>query len=227
LKNNTRAEPLAVPHPDRGAPMQVLILEDHPLYAQMMRDEIRSLRPDVDCGVVHRLDAALDRIRQCAPDVVIIDLNVPGATGLRALRAIKQAMGRNQAILVVMSGESDLSLMSASWELGAAGFIPKSLPAPDQIQALSKVLGGGTFFPKTSLPAPVSSAGSAGRALSPKNLEVLTLVARGQSNKQIASAMFLSERQIKRHLREISERLGTQGSRLAILAAARVQGLVH
>jgi DNA-binding NarL/FixJ family response regulator len=63
--------------------------------------------------------------------------------------------------------------------------------------------------------------------LSPKNLEVLTLVARGQSNKQIASAMYLSERQIKRHLREISERLGTQGSRLAILAAARVQGLVH
>src|SRR5438309_4890352 len=227
MKNNARAEPLVVLHPDRGAPMQVLILEDHPLYAQMVRDEIRSLRSDVDCGIVHRLDAALDRIRQCAPDVVIIDLNVPGASGLRALRAIKQALGRNQAILVVMSGESDLSLMSASWELGAAGFIPKSLPAPDQIQALSKVLGGGTFFPKTSLPAPVCSAGSAGRTLSPKNLEVLTLVARGQSNKQIASAMFLSERQIKRHLREISERLGTQGSRLAILAAARVQGLVQ
>ena len=227
MKNNARAEPLVVLHPDRGAPMQVLILEDHPLYAQMVRDEIRSLRSDVDCGIVHRLDAALDRIRQCTPDVVIIDLNVPGASGLRALRAIKQALGLNRAILVVMSGESDLSLMSASWELGAAGFIPKSLPAPDQIQALSKVLGGGTFFPKTSLPAPVSSAGSAGRALSPKNLEVLTLVARGQSNKQIASAMFLSERQIKRHLREISERLGTPGSRLAILAAARVQGLVQ
>ena len=227
MKNNARAEPLVVLHTDRGAPMQVLILEDHPLYAQMVRDEIRSLRSDVDCEIVHRLDAALDRIRQCTPDVVIIDLNVPGASGLRALRAIKQALGPNQAILVVMSGESDLSLMSASWELGAAGFIPKSLPAPDQIQALSKVLGGGTFFPKTSLPAPVSGAGSAGRALSPKNLEVLTLVARGQSNKQIASAMYLSERQIKRHLREISQRLGTQGSRLAILAAARVQGLVH
>jgi two-component system nitrate/nitrite response regulator NarL len=227
LKNSGRAEPLVVPHRDRGAPTQVLILEDHPLYAQMVRDEIRSLRPDVDCGIVHRLDAAVDSIRQRAPDVVIIDLNVPGATGLRALRAIKQALGRNQAILVVMSGESDLSLMSASWELGAAGFIPKSLPAPDQIQALSRILGGGTFFPKTSLPAPVSSARSAGRSLSPKNLEVLTLVARGQSNKQIASAMYLSERQIKRHLREISERLGSQGSRLAILAAARVQGLVQ
>jgi len=227
MKNNARAEPLVLPHPDHGAPMQVLILEDHPLYAQMVRDEIRSLRSDVDCGIVHRLDAALDRIRQCTPDVVIIDLNVPGASGLRALRAIKQALGLNQAILVVMSGESDLSLMSASWELGAAGFIPKSLPASDQIQALSKILGGGTFFPKTSLPAVVSKAGSAGRSLSPKNLEVLTLVARGQSNKQIASAMYLSERQIKRHLREISQRLGTQGSRLAILAAARVQGLVH
>jgi DNA-binding NarL/FixJ family response regulator len=227
LKNNARAEALVAPHPHRGAPMRVLILEDHPLYAQMVCDKIRSLRPDVDCGIVHRLDEALDRIRQRAPDVVIIDLNVPGATGLRALRAIKQALGSNQAILVVMSGESDLSLMSASWELGAAGFIPKSLPAPDQIQALSKILGGGTFFPKSSLPAPVSGAGSAGRPLSPKNLEVLTLVARGQSNKQIASAMYLSERQIKRHLREISERLGTHGSRLAILAAARMQGLVQ
>jgi DNA-binding NarL/FixJ family response regulator len=227
LKNNARAEPLVVQQAERGAPMHVLILEDHPLYAQMVRDEIRALRSDVDCSIVHRLDAALDRIRQCAPDVVIIDLNVPGASGLRALRAIKQALGHHQAVLVVMSGESDLSLMSASWELGAAGFIPKSLPAPDQIQALSKILGGGTFFPKTSLPPPVASAGSAGRPLSPKNLEVLTLVARGHSNKQIASAMYLSERQIKRHLREISERLGTQGSRLAILAAARVQGLVH
>jgi two-component system nitrate/nitrite response regulator NarL len=227
LKNKGGGEPLAVLHSDRGKQMQVLILEDHPLYAQMVRDEIRSLRSDVDCEIVHRLDAAVDRIRQCAPDVVIIDLNVPGASGLRALRAIKQALGQKQAILVVMSGESDLSLMSASWELGAAGFIPKSLPAPEQIHALSKVLSGGTFFPKTSLPAAAPNAGSAGRSLSPKNLEVLTLVARGQSNKQIASAMYLSERQIKRHLREISERLGTQGSRLAILAAARVQGLVH
>jgi two-component system, NarL family, nitrate/nitrite response regulator NarL len=227
LKNNGRGEPLVVPPSDRGAPIQVLILEDQPLYAQMVRDQIRLLKSDVDCKIVHRLDAAIDRIRHCAPDVAIIDLNVPGASGLRALRAIKQAVGRNQAILVVMSGESDLSLINASSELGAAGFIPKSLPAPDQIHALSKILGGGTFFPKTPLPAPVSRAGNAGRSLSPKNLEVLTLVARGRSNKQIASAMYLSERQIKRHLQEISERLGTQGSRLAILAAARVQGLVH
>src|SRR5271169_5650687 len=166
LKNNGRGEPLAVPHSDRGRQMQVLILEDHPLYAQMVRDEIRSLRSDVDCEIVHRLDAAVDRIRRCSPDVVIIDLNVPGASGLRALRAIKQALGPKQAILVVMSGESDLSLMCASWELGAAGFIPKSLPAPEQIRALSKILGGGTFFPKTSLPAMTSKAGSAGRSLS-------------------------------------------------------------
>src|SRR5260221_1757862 len=122
MKNNARAEPLVVPHPDRGAPMQVLILEDHPLYAQMVRDEIRSLRPDVECGIVHRLDAALDRIRQCTPDVVIIDLNVPGASGLQALRAIKQALGLNQAILGRMCGESDLSPMSPSLEIDSAGF---------------------------------------------------------------------------------------------------------
>jgi len=176
---------------------------------------------------VHRLDAALDRIHQCTPEVVIIDLNVPGASGLRALRAIKEGLGHNQATLVVMTGESDLSLMSASWELGAAGFIPKSLPAPDQIQALSRILGGGTFFPKTSLPAAPRDAGSAGRSLSPKNLEVLALAAQGQSIKEIASAMQISDRQVKRHLQEISERLGTRGSRHAILAAARVQGLVH
>ena len=207
--------------------MQVLILEDHPLYAQMLRDEIRALRPDVDCQIAHRLDESLARIRDHAPDVVIIDLNVPGASGLRALRAIKEGLDRHQAILVVMSGESDLSLMSASWELGAAGFIPKSLPAPDQIQALSKVLRGGTFFPKTSQQAMPHGSHHAGQPLSPRNLEVLALAARGQSIKQIASAMQISDRQVKRHLQEISERLGTRGSRLAILAAARVQGLVN
>jgi DNA-binding NarL/FixJ family response regulator len=207
--------------------MQILILEDHPLYAQMVRDEICSLRSDADCRIVHRLDAALDQIHRCAPEVVIIDLNVPGASGLRALRAIKEELGQNQATLVVMSGESDLGLMRASWELGAAGFIPKSLPAPDQIRALSKVLGGETFFPKISLAATVPSAGSAGRALSPKNLEVLALAARGKANKEIAATMQISERQVKRHLQEISERLGTRGSRHAILAAARIQGLVH
>jgi DNA-binding NarL/FixJ family response regulator len=207
--------------------MQVLILEDHPLYAQMLRDEIRALRSDADCRIVYRLDEGLERIRECLPDVVVIDLNVPGATGLRALRAVKEALGRNQAILVVTSGENDPSLMSASWELGAAGFIPKALPATDQIQALSKILGGGTFFPKTSLPARPNNPHSAGRLLSPKNLEVLALAARGQSIKQIAAAMQISDRQVKRHLQEVAERLGTRGSRLAILAAARVQGLVH
>jgi len=207
--------------------MQVLILEDHPLYAQMLRDEVRSLRSDADCWIGHRLDAALDRIHQSAPEVIIIDLNVPGASGLRALRAIKEGLGQNQAILVVMTGESDLSLMSASWELGAAGFIPKSLPASGQIQALSRVLSGGTFFPRTPLSASLPNAGSAGRALSPKNLEVLALAARGQSSKEIARTMQISERQVKRHLEEISERLGTHGSRHAILAAARVQGLVN
>jgi len=206
--------------------MQVLIVEDHPLYAQMLRDEIRSLRPEAGCWIVHRLDTALDRIRRHVPDIVIIDLNVPGATGLRALRAIKEELGESPTTLVVMSGEGDLSLVSASWELGAAGFIPKSLPAPDQIQALSRILGGGTFFPKVSVPPTRHSASSSGRSLSPRHLEVLALAARGQSIKQIAATMQISDRQTKRHLQEISERLGTRGSRHSILAAARIQGLV-
>jgi two-component system nitrate/nitrite response regulator NarL len=204
--------------------VQVLILEDHPLYAQMLRDEIRTLRPDADCAVAHRLDESLDRIRRCTPDVVIIDLNVPGASGLRALRAIKEEIGQKPSTLVVTSGESDLSLMSASWELGAAGFIPKALPALDQIEALARILAGGTFFPKVS---PATAHHNAGRALSPKHLEVLASAAQGQTIKQIASAMQISDRQVKRHLQEISERLGTRGSRFAILAAARAQGLVR
>ena len=93
--------------------MQVLILEDHPLYAQTVRDTIVSLRPDAQCRIAHRLDAALEQLGQRLPDLIIIDLNVPGASGLRALRAIKEAIGQRQAKLVVMSGETDVSLMSA------------------------------------------------------------------------------------------------------------------
>jgi DNA-binding NarL/FixJ family response regulator len=204
--------------------MQVLILEDHPLYAQTVRDTIVSLRPDAQCRIAHRLDAALEQLGQRLPDLIIIDLNVPGASGLRALRAIKEAIGQRQAKLVVMSGETDVSLMSAASELGASGFIPKALPAPEQVQALSKILQGGFFFPKL---AHAQAPRSAGRLLSARNLEVLALVARGESNKGIASALEISERQVKRHLQEISERLGTRGSRIAILAAARVQGLVQ
>jgi len=204
--------------------MFVLILEDHPLYAQMLRDEIRAMKADAECTIVHRLDDGLERIQQRVPDVVIIDLNVPGASGLRALRAIKEAIGSKPATLIVTSGESDLGLMSASWELGAAAFIPKALPAPEQIEALSSVLSGGTFFPKVSIPSKVDNAG---RTLSPRHLEVLALAARGQSIKQIAAAIQISDRQVKRHLQQISERLGTRGSRYAILAAARAQGLVR
>jgi DNA-binding NarL/FixJ family response regulator len=209
---------------DESADVKVLILEDHPLYAQMLRDEIRQLVAEADCAMAHRLDEGIESIRQRMPDVVIIDLNVPGASGLRALRAVKEEVVPGRTILIVTSGESDLGVMSASWELGAAGFIPKSLPAPDQIQALSKVLAGGTFFPKVPLSG---TSPKAGRALSSRNLEVLALAARGQSIKQIASAMQISERQVKRHFQEISERLGTRGSRYAILAAARAQGLVR
>ena len=168
--------------------------------------------------------------RDAAPyDLILLDLNLPGVGNLEALASIRDAFP--QAPVVVLSGEDDPRMIRATIEHGAMGFVPKSSTPEILIQALRLILAHGVYLPLSALasddtPAPAAPATGDSAALlgnlSPRQVEVLHCVIRGQPNKLIARNLALSESTVKAHLSAVLRTLGARNRTEAVYAAAKL-----
>jgi two-component system nitrate/nitrite response regulator NarL len=146
---------------------------------------------------------------------------MPGGSGFEGIeRTLAQFP---QTPLVVISGDATAAEVQRAVELGARGFLPKTLPAKVLTAALQVILSGGTYVPadyaqaKTAAaPAPVLAS------LTPREAEVLSLLAIGRSNKEIGLALSLQEITVKLHARNIFRKLGVRNRVEAANAAARL-----
>ncbi len=195
----------------------LLIADDHPLFRAALRQAARDALGEVDLHEAGSLEAVLATLdAQPQIDLVLLDLHMPGNHGLAGLAAVR-AQYPGVAVIVV-SANDDPRVVRRALDHGAAGYLPKSAGLDDLRDAIRTVLACGTWLPaplRASVARAQSAPGDAALAarlasLSPQQFRVLTLVAEGLLNKQIADRLDVQERTVKAHLTAIFERLGVR-----------------
>lgn len=195
----------------------LLIADDHPLFRAALRQAAADAVADTQIFEADSLDSVLAALdREAGIDLVLLDLHMPGNHGLAGLAAIRaQYPG---VAVVVVSANDDPRVVRRALDHGAAGFLPKSAGLDELRDAIRAVLACEQWLPaslKASVGRTHSSSADAELAarlasLSPQQFRVLTLVAKGLLNKQIADRLDVQERTVKAHLSAIFERLGVR-----------------
>ena len=205
--------------------MNVLIIDDHPLYREGLKALLSGLQPGIQAWGVSAVDGAAAAVGDAVPDLVLLDMNLPGTSHLQALQAMRTLF--EGASIVVVSGEEDPALMLAVVDAGAAGYIPKSADPDVTIQALRVVLAQGVYLPAAALRHAVKrTPKTAVPTLSDKQQAVLQRLLQGKANKVIARELDIAEGTVKAHLSAVYMALGVN-SRSQAMCKAYELGLLR
>ena len=195
----------------------VLLVDDHPLFRDGFAAMLRTYRPAWALRTANSAGEALETLADGpALDLAIVDILLPDMDGFCAARAIGERAPLVSRVMI--SGREDGAARLRSRDCGASGFISKAW-APERIlEMLEIVLGGGVAFDTPEV-------AQAGEAMTARQLEVLTLLADGCSNKLIERRMNIAPRTVRAHLTEIFHLLEVDGRVQAILKARQL-GLI-
>ena len=233
---------------DRG-PSRILIVDDHPLFRGALR---RVLREEPDLEILGESENGLEALEMCqrlGPDLVLMDVSMPKMDGLEATYAIKREFP--QTVVLVMTASEEPNHLAKALRAGAAGYVLKTAPPQQIIDAICGALNGETPLnqevavrlllrlmdevqeerfsdiapggPPAGKERPESPLPS---SLTSREAEVLRLVARGQTNQQIAENLLVSVSTIKKHLRHIIDKLDVSDRTQAAVRAIEL-GLRH
>jgi DNA-binding NarL/FixJ family response regulator len=205
------------------AQITVLIADDHPVVRQGLQ-VLLSVQDDI--VVVGAAEEGAQAVRLCAelePDVLLLDLKLPVLDGVGVLRELAE---RGCAVRsLVLTSATDHALVTAAMNAGAAGFLYKDVDPDALIRAVRSVHDGNTLLaPEAAgwLMAPRRSAAVAGLdALTHREREVLTLLADGRSNREIARMLHISEKTVKSHVSAVLAKLGVADRTQAAVIAVR------
>lgn len=204
---------------------RVAIVEDHPIFADGLR---RCLDAESDfhvVGVWHSGRVAAEELAACATDLVLMDIGLPDESGIDATRRLHAALPALR--IVVVTAHADADLLFAAMQAGAAGYVLKHTP-PAELLATLREAAAGAHVLGPDLASRLLREFQTRRAivrrsalppLSPREEEVLRLLATGDTNRQIAKRLFVCEETVKSHVSAILRKLEvTDRTRAAILA---------
>ena len=200
-----------------SAPLTVLIVDDHFVVRSGLAASLEVEEDITVIGEAKRGDEALEAYRRRHPSVVLMDLQLPGLSGVQATAAIR-AHDPQARILVYSTFGHDAEVQSAL-DAGAAGYVQKSASREELLAALRQVAGGGVYLPQELAQRLKELRLCA--AITAREREVLELIANGHANKQIASRFEISEDTVKRHVSHILEKLGVHDRAQATAEAIR------
>lgn len=202
--------------------MSVLIADDHSVVRQGLVSLIEDKADMRVIGEASNGREATELWKKHRPDVTLLDLRMPELDGVGAIKVIRAA-DENARIIVLTTYDGDEDIYRAI-QAGAKGYLLKDVPCEALLDCIRRVHRGDTCVPvhlATKLARRVS-----GQTLSEREINVLKLLAQGKSNKEIGSALFISEGTVKSHLKRIFDKLGVI-SRTEAVAKATRSGLIQ
>ena len=213
----------------------MLIVEDHPMLAEALQTLLERRAGFNVIGAESTIAGMLARIAHDAPDLVVLDQHLPDGKGTDSIQQLRQMSPRTQ-VVVLTADASDETLLAAV-EAGAAGFIPKSEPAARIIALLSRAAAGEIVIPVDDL-ARLLARQSERQArererrrvageLTPRDREILALVAAGIDTKEIAARTGLTVNTVRGHVQSVIEKLDAHSRLEAVLRAAALGLVAH
>jgi DNA-binding NarL/FixJ family response regulator len=217
--------------PETDRPLaSALIVDDHPLFCDALSMTLKSVAGIAEIESADRLETAIRRVDLSpAPDVILLDLNLPDVNGIDGLIRLRQAAAG--VPVVVVSSLADDRVIGACLAAGAAGFVPKHSRREVFRAAFEALRAGRRFLPEGYEPPPEGKAQGTARGtareeaigrlalLTRQQARILQLICEGLLNKQIAYELSIAETTVKAHVTAIMRKLGVQSRTQAVLIA--------
>lgn len=218
-------------HHEREEPdqrMPVLIVDDHPVYADGLTGALESRGPYKVVGVAGNPNAALTLARQVGPRIILLDVDLSGESGLTLIGSLTRICPEAKVVVLTGYSASDVALQAV--RMGAHGFLQKDLTAADLVGLLDKVASGERIISKPeTLTAVLDECGKLMRdrdrdqlGVTDVEVEIIRLAARGLNNKDIGKHQFWSEITVKRKMQDAYRKLGVKTRAQAVAEAMRL-----
>jgi DNA-binding NarL/FixJ family response regulator len=205
----------------------ILIADDHPLFRDALQRAVLAALPQAQVRSAESVHGLYSLIEQYPDaDLLLLDLHMPGARGYSALAHIR---GQYPGLpIIVVSGHEEAQVARRALAHGAAAYIPKSTAGEDIVHAIRAVLDGDVWLPpqlvggNAELKPDEADIAARVAALTPQQFRVLTMIAEGLLNKQIAWELGVSEATVKAHMTAIMRKLGVNNRTQVALAASQL-----
>ncbi|MDH6574695.1 response regulator transcription factor [Kitasatospora sp. MAP5-34] len=214
---------------DRPQPVRVFLLDDHEVVRRGVRDLLEA-EPDIEVvGEAGTCAQALARVPALRPQVAVLDVRLPDGDGVTVCRELRSRMPQ-LACLMLTSFDDDDALLDAIMA-GAAGYVLKQVKGADLVTAVRTVASGQSMLdPATTTQLMESlrhrdeaAADPALAALTPREREILALIGKGETNRQIGEDLYLAEKTVKNHISRILAKLGVDRRIQAAVIATRLE----
>lgn len=213
--------------------LRVLVVDDHDLFRSGLR-RLLSEEPELEVvGDARRGDEAIQKAMQLKPDVVVMDINMPGMSGVEATRGVLQASPDTAVLMLTVTSDENAVLDAVL--AGASGYLLKDATLPEIVRGIHAAAAGqsliapsvaGDLLARLRRHGAPDAPAPAAPNLSPRELDVLRLVVAGYDNGQIGQRLHLSSSTVKHHVSSTLEKLGVENRIQAAVLAVRL-GLVE
>ena len=219
--------------PQREGPIRVLVVDDQPVFTEMLR-VVLDMQDDIKIvGMAFTGDEGLKMAIETRPDVLLVDYHMPGMSGLEVIQALREA--GEETTVVVLTADTGEAVMAEAIAAGAAGYITKQQALSEVVQAVRTASEGEPVVPPFMIPRILShfhrqqqreqQAELLKARLSAREIEILEQLARGKSNEAISEIFVLSPNTVRTHIQNVIKKMGVH-SKLEATTLALQLGII-
>lgn len=202
---------------------RILLADDHAILREGLRSMLRYCDDMHVVGEASNGDEALTRVAELRPDIVVMDIAMPGISGIEATRIIREKYPQTQVL--ILSQYVDSQYVLSAWKAGARGYVPKEAVGADLLAALRALARGKAFFHPSASAAALEEVREDADALTPREREILRLIVEGKTSAQIAMLLSLSVNTVVWHRANLMNKAGAHNV-AELIGYAHQHGLV-